>query len=378
MKYFKSQFNLAIITLFVLCLISGCGNSESAPQKNIQLPEENGPKTEITLTRKQVNNIGVQTVALTLQNIVTPIELPGKVIPKPDQEAYVTSLISGRIERVVVNEGDQVKKGQILVTVVGSELGTLIASLQNSRLELNRQQRLMDRGVGIEKQLQDARISYASSQQQLRAIGFNEDDVEKIATGKKILDYMPLRSPIDGVVLERTAINGGPVSAGDKLFYIVNLKTVWVQAEAYEHDFEKIKLGQSVEINVASYSGKSYTGIVQKIIPKINTGNRTASVIIELANKQEDLKPGMFTTVLVHTDSRQLPAVPASAIQIEGDSTFVVVVENDTTFKRINILAPLDGANYVAILALDTDTKVVTKGAFQIISAMKGIQADDD
>lgn len=363
--------------LFLL-LISGCGQSGSPAEKSQPVQEEEGPKTTITLTAKQVENIGVKTVAVAIHTTGTPIELPGKVVPKPDQEAYVTSLIFGRIEKVMANEGDHVKKGQTLVSVAGSQLGTLVANLQNTRLELNRQQRLMDRGVGIEKQLQDARIAYASARQQLRAIGFNAGEIENLATGKQILDAMPLRSPVDGVVLKRMAVTGGPVANGDKLFYIVNLKPVWVRADAYEKDLEKIASGQTATITTAAYPDQTYSGSVKNIIPKINAGNRTASVIIELPNKNEELKPGMFTTVQVLTDAHEQPSVPASAIQVEGDSTFVLVAENGRTFRRQGVSALADGVNFVTVPGLSLGTKVVTNGAFQIISAMKGIQADDD
>jgi len=366
------------VSLLVVLIINGCNKSSSDSSNKIQQSEQESPKTTITLTSSQLSSIGVKTVPVAVHTVGTPLELPGKVVPQPDQEAYVTSLISGRIEKVMVNEGDHVTKGEPLVTISGSKLGTLIADLQNTRLEFNRQKRLMDHGVGIKKQLQDARIAYSSAQQQLRAIGFSAGDIKKLATGQQILDAMPIRSPIDGVVLDRMAVTGGPVSSGEKLFYVVTLKPVWVQANAYEQDLEKIKTGQSAEIHATVSPSKRYSGKIRNIVPKINSDDRTASVIIELPNKTEALKPGMYTTVNILTGAKRQPAIPVQAVQVEGESTFVIVAENDTTFHKVTVSAPADGVGYVAVPNLETGTKVVTKGAFQIISAMQGIEADED
>jgi len=367
-----------LYTGLYLLILNGCGKSGSTPGEAREGETEEGPKTTLTLNAQQVSSIGVETVPVAEHNVGVPIELPGRVIPKPDQEAYATSLVAGRIEQVRVNEGDHVQKGDILATITGSKLGSLIADLQNTRLEYRRQQRLMDRGVGISKQLQEARIAYTSARQQMRAIGFSADEIEELAAGEQVLDAMPLRSPIDGVILERMAVAGGPVADGDKLFYVANLIPVWVQAEVYERDLEKLKTGQPADVTTAVHPGTTYSGSIKQIVPKVKANNRTASVILELPNKTEALKPGMYTTVNVLTGASQQPAIPAQAVQVEGESTFVIVAENDTTFKRVSVSAPPDGVNYVAVPSLSEGTKVVTKGAFQIISAMKGIQADDD
>jgi|GEM_PF-1131831 len=375
----SSKYVICIITLIFLGYLLGCGvDSQSSPEATGHV-EENGPDSVITFSRSQVAQLGVETVPVEIHTTGIPIELPGKIIPEPDQEAYVTSLISGRVEKVLVNEGDRVSKGEVLITVSGSELGTFIADLQNTRLELNRQQQLMNRGVGVQKQLQDARIAYAAAQQKLRAIGFGAGEIERLATGEQILDAMPLRSPIDGVVLERTAVTGGPVSEGDKLFYIVNMKPAWVQAEAYERDLEKINTGQSAEIRTAVYSNRTFTGAIERIIPQIDAGQRTAKVILEMPNHDEALKPGMFATVTILTDARKQPALPAPTIQTDGQSAFVLIAENDTTFRRRAVSARPDGAaTYVGVPELPVGTTVVAQGAFQIISAMKGIQAEED
>lgn len=374
-----STYVICLSTLIFLGFLSGCGNESKPSSEATGHAEENGPDSVITFTRSQITQLGVETVPVAIHTTGIPIELPGKIIPKPDQEAYVTSSISGRVEKVMVNEGDHVAKGEVLVTVSGSELGTLISDLQNTHLELIRQQQLRDRGVGVQKELQNARIAYAAAQQQLRAIGFGAGEIERLAAGDRILDAMALRSPIEGVILERAVVTGSPVTEGDKLFYVVKMTPAWVQAQVYERDLEKIHPGQSAEVTTAVYSDRTFTGSIERIIPKINAGRRTAEVILELPNNDEALKPGMFATVTVLTDAKKQPAIPERSIQTDGQETFVLIAEHDTTFRRRTVSTPPEGgAAYIGVPHLPLGTNVVTRGAFQIISAMKGIQSDED
>lgn len=372
------QINRKISVLLLLIITLGCSHQQDNGNTGQDADESDEIKTEISLTTQQIRNLNLQIDSVAMHPTGQPVDLPGKVVPEPDQEAYVTSLIDGRVEQVMANDGDRVEKGESLVKITGSELGTLIADLQNSYLDFERQQRLKGRKVAVQKELQDARLSYASARQQLRAIGFESRQIDQLAKGNQILDAMTLRSPISGVILKRNAVQGGPVQSGDKLFRIVNLNPIWVKAGAFEKDLARLHTGQTAQISTSTYPDTVFTGKIRKIVPEVEADSRTSSVIIEPPNRSEMLKPGMFTDVRVLTGTTLKPSIPASAIQFDGKSSFVIIAENTTTFRRRDVQTPPDGIHYVEVPGIPLGTRVVTRGAFQISAAMTGVEADDD
>lgn len=365
------------IFLLIVGFLSGC-RSSGTESESVAKDEDETPKTTITLTVSRLKAIGVKTVPVEIHDIGTPVKLPGHVEPVPEQDAYVTSLIAGRIEKVLVHAGDLVKAGQPLVNVTGSELGSYFANLRNTFVELDRQDRLAKRSVGIPRKLQDARIAFAAARQQLLTIGFPAQQVDHLAQSEQDIAELTLPAPINGVVLELNAVQGGPVFPGDKLLRIVGLKPIWVEADVFEKDLDHLKPGLPVWVIPAAATDIRYEGTILKIVPKIDYEQRTARAIIKLPNENEELKPGMYVTAEVITTLEKINAVPSMAVQIDGELFFVLIADNDSTFRRLQIKARPEGSKYIPIPEVSLGTRVVTTGAFQIMSAMKGVKAESE
>jgi RND family efflux transporter MFP subunit len=357
--------------------LAGCGSSDTYSDSS-DIDEEITQKTRIVLTASQIESTGIKTVVVEEREIGIPLELPGHVEPVPGQEAYVTTLITGRVEQIYVLAGDRVKSGQALIHITGSELGSYIANLRNTWVELDRQNRFTERGVGIPKKLQDARIAYAAARQQILAIGYSIEKVDQISKTDTDIEGMILSAPIAGIVLEQNAVMGGPVAPGDMLMHIAQLKPIWLEVDVYEKNLNDLKPGLSVQIIPVASIDTSIEGEILKIIPKIDSERRTARVIIQVPNTNEELKPGMFVTAQVMTSLQKINAVPAEAILVDGETSFVLIAENDSTFRRMEIKARPEGAIYVAVPEIASGTQVVTTGVFQIMSAMKGVEAESD
>lgn len=382
---------LAGAVLLTGLVVTGCG-AEGAPDERAAVQKkhsdeehggehgghnehEEGGTRELTLSRAQLASLEIETLAVEEASVGTTLELPGRVVPVPDQEALVTSLIDGRIERVLVNEGDRVQAGEPVATVTGPVLGDYLAELRHSRADLERQKRLTARGMGVRRSLVEAQTAHTAARQHLRALGFASDEIETLAAGDEVMGGMPLRAPIGGVVLKRTATVGGPVAPGQVLLHIIRLSPIWVEADAYEKDLDLLRKGAAARVRTTTAPNQTHQGTVRQILPQVHRERRVATLQIQLPNDDKRLKPGMFAAADVLTAGDEQPALPVAAIRTDGGQSYVIVAENDSTFRRIDVAASAGEAGYVGVPELPLGTQVVTAGAFQIHSAMTGVEA---
>lgn len=374
---------VALTAFLALGMLAGCGPSGSADadahahtdhDTHDTHDDANGSR-ELTLAAGQRASLDIETVVVDTALVGAPLALPARMVPVPDQEALVTSLIDGRIEQVLVNEGDRVRAGQPVASVTGAVLGDYVAKLRRTRADLDRQERLTERGVGVRRSLIEARTTHAAARQHLRALGVPSATIDVLATGTDDADGLSLRAPTDGVVLRRTATRGGPVSPGQVLFRIAGFSPIWVEADAYEHDLAAIRQGMPVRVTAASEPERTYTGAVAQVVPRVDRERRVVTVRIQLTNDDKRLMPGMFATVHVLTGRDEQPALPVQAVQTDGAQSYVIVASTDSTFRRVDVAASADAGGAVPVPELAVGTHVVTAGAFQIHSAMTGVEA---
>jgi RND family efflux transporter MFP subunit len=387
---------LLITTVLVIgLLLTGCGtespadgagqadaSTADAPQahedgahSDAQHDQGSAEGGAITLPAASLASLRVETVDVTEAPVGATRQFPGRVVPVPDQEGMVTALLVGRVERVLANEGDRVKAGDPLAVVTGPRLGDLIAELRHAHIDLERQRRLTDRGVGIEKNLQAAQTAFAAARQHLRALGLSAEEVDAMAASTDDANGIYLRAPTSGVILQRDATQGGPVSPGQVLFHLADLSPMWVEADVYERDLPLLTTGMDVRVRTASGDGRVHQGALRQILPDVDRERRVTTVRIQVPNDDEALRPGMYVTADVATGSDVQPALPTRAIMTDGTQSYVIVAENDSTFHRVPVAAPADGDGQVAVPELPVGTRVVTTGAFQIASAMSGVEA---
>ena len=365
------------MVLAVVLLLSACG-----PDATDEAEEEDGDEvglTRITLSPEAVSAAGVETVEVALHTIGEPLQLPGRVIPEPDREAYITSLLSGRIEEVFAAPGDVVSRGEPMIRITSPGLGSLIAELQRARAEIDRQTRLADRGVGIRRNLQEARTNYEAARRGLLSVGLGSDLVEQIAAGEDTTSGLTLIAPISGYVLERNAVLGGPVGEGDRLFYLADLNPIQVAADAYQRDLAGLQRGMAVTVIAPADTSRRLGGVLADIVPQVDPDRRALTIRVRLPNTDGFLMPGMYATVHVAQGrGAEQPALPGGAVRAGSDGAFVLVARNDTTFERVAVGAPIGAYGYVAVSEVPLGTRVVTTGGYRIVSAMEGVEADDD
>jgi hypothetical protein len=171
-------------------------------------------------------------------------------------------------------------------------------------------------------------------------------------------------------VVERKVTRGQYVNAGDTLFTVADLSTVWVKADVYESQLAEVKTGQAVEITSEALPNKTIHGQVEFIEPTANAQTRTVPVHVHVANPGMRLRPGMFVrTKFVSRGARDTLLVPRSAVLETGTRKLVYVAKADGVFesREVEVGAPSEDA-YPVLRGVKEGEKVVMAGNFLIDS----------
>ena len=178
-------------------------------------------------------------------------------------------------------------------------------------------------------------------------------------------------SPADGVVVEKTAVQGMMFEPGMNLYRLADLSLVWLKAQIYEQDMPFVQLGQEAVATIDSFPGQKFLGRVTYVYPTLDSKTRTAQVRMEFHNPGLLLKPGMFAKVEIKSRiSPSVTLVPESAVLRSGDRATVFVALDGGKFDpREVVLGPRDSsARYQVLQGLTPGEKVVTSAQFMFDS----------
>ena len=414
------------------------------PDKGAEKPVER----EVRLTPEQAEAAKIQIESVTQRPAIGLLNVTGTVEANPQQMQGITPLVAGRVEQVFVSIGDRVSAGQPVAVLMSTEIAgsygkwreaetrlTLArknlervqraenrvailqskAKLDEAESTLKRTRRLIELGAGAGKDLISAETTYKSAQadydfqrniplnkeiqeaqaevettritalqerQSLQALGVN---VGSTNAEVRNVAQVSVRAPLSGIVTERMVSTGAGVQAGQQMFTISNLSSVWITANVPEQQLVLVHIGSIAEVRTPSSNGV-ITARVTYIDPQINTDSRTARVRLAVDNPGERLRTGMFTEVGFQTGTNAASGeelvVRTEAVQtIEGKSVvFVPQKDEPNTYavKEIEIGAEIGG--YTKVLSgLELGDKVVTKGSFSLkTQLLKGDIGSDD
>jgi cobalt-zinc-cadmium efflux system membrane fusion protein len=248
------------------------------------------------------------------------------------------------VSRLSVGVGVRVRRGQVLAEIESAEVGQARADLiaakaraAAAQLNLRRETDLADRHISSarEKEVAEAQwitesAATRAATERLRALGLSPQDISASESGDQG-GRLPMRAPIDGVVLARTVTLGQAVERATDAFKIADTKHVWVDLDLYEKDLPRVHVGEKVEIRADSHPNELFHGRVAYVVPVVDEATRTAKVRIELPNDSGKLSFGQLVTAKLVGDPSRVDvaviAVPRSAIQ-RVDGKAVVFVKN--------------------------------------------------
>ena len=276
----------------------------------------------------------------------------------------VTPKFEGWIQRLYVNAtGQAVKRGQPLLEIYSPELMT---AQQEYLIARQGQQALQQ---GSTQARSTAEHLTHNALQRLHYWDIAEAQLERLQNQGKLLDTLPLLSPVNGVVMEKPAVEGMRFMSGDLLFRIADLNTVWLLAEVFEQDIGGVNPGQAVQVHINAYPDKLFSGKVGFIYPTLATETRTVKVRIELPNSEGLLKPGLYGSVVLATQEGKDAhlAVPDSAVIDSGVRQVVLLQRSAGQFEPRAVKLGLQADGYREVLeGLKAGDEVVTRANFLI------------
>ena len=182
---------------------------------------------------------------------------------------------------------------------------------------------------------------------------------------------------MSGVIVKKAVVEGMLMKAGEEIFRIADLSSMWLIVDVYEQDLALAHVGQSARISLAAYPGKTFTGKVTFIYPTLNPQTRTAQLRIELQNAQNLLKPAMYANVELVANPRdsETLTIPTSAVIHSGTRQVALVQLSEGRFEPRLLKLGMQADQYVEVLqGLSAGEEVVTRANF-LLDAESNLQA---
>ena len=323
---------------------------------------DDGDTVKISVAK--VQKLGVRSEPAEMRDLARAVRAVGTVQPDERRLFVVNTKFEGWIEKLHANAtGQQVRRGEPLMEIYAPEL---VVAQQEYLLAWRSLHDMANAGEDIRasaKQLAEAAL------QRLRNWDISDDQIKLLQRSGKITRTLTLRAPANGVVMEKTAIEGMRFMAGDPLYRIADLSTVWVNAELFEQDLGTMGVGQEAKVTVNAYPGETFVGKVDFIYPTVSQETRTGKVRIVIFNSDARLKTGMYANVVLAASLGGGPVltVQDSAVIDSGTRQIVLVERSEGTFepREVKVGAHADGF-YEIRRGLAADEKVVVSANFLI------------
>jgi cobalt-zinc-cadmium efflux system membrane fusion protein len=386
---------LSIPLLLIASVCGGCKKS-AAPPPNTLSPQPNAA------TVSQSGAIEAEIVAP--QSIAGAIVATGKILVMEDRMANIGPVHEGRIVNLYAGQGSVVRKGQKLAELESADIDqaeadylkaladyenagrTSAAEIKFAQATYDRTKMLYEKTITAGKNLQQAehdlevakaaaassvagaRVAVSSARRHLLILGMKDSAIDALATKSNLASVFSLTAPISGIVVERNATIGATVGSDANLFKIIDISSVWIDANVFEKDLERVRRGQEVRVTVPAFPGSSFTGRVIMVSSVVDPETRSVKVRTEVANPDGRLKPDMFANVEIVTDlHRTAISIPQSALLDDGGKKVVFVVAGSGYEKRA-VTPGIQSNDRVEILdGLQAGDKVVVKGNYLLL-----------
>lgn len=209
-----------------------------------------------------------------------------------------------------------------------------------------------------------------AARERLRLFDVPDSFVDELAHGGAAPRTYVFRAPADGTVIEKPAVQGMMVKAGETLYRLADLSSVRVDAQIYEHDLAFIHPGQAARVHSSFGGGADFAGTVELLAPEVAPATRTAQARVELPNPGLALRPGMFVDVRLEAElSPSAVLVPDLAVLRSGESNTVFVARGDGSFApRTVTLGARTGDDDEVLSGLAAGERIVTSGQFLLDS----------
>ncbi|MBI2903390.1 MAG: efflux RND transporter periplasmic adaptor subunit [Candidatus Methylomirabilis oxyfera] len=306
--------------------------------------------------------IGMRMVEATYQPLEKTIRTVGRVDYNERKLKQINAKTEGWIERLYVDfTGQLVKRGDPLFTLYSPEL---VSTQEEYLLALQAKQQTSSSpfhhvAAGGSSLLEAAR-------RRLQLWDVTPEQIADLERNGRPSKTLTLVSPIDGFVIEKTALEGMRVEPSMVLYKIADLSSVWIYADIYEYELPLVRVGQQATVRLSYEPGRTFQGRVVYVYPYLDSKTRTAKVRLELPNTGDRrLKPGMFADIELKVALGRRLAVPQEAILDSGTRQIVFVEKGKGHFepKEVTLGLRVDGRQEI-VSGLTPGTQVVASANF--------------
>jgi cobalt-zinc-cadmium efflux system membrane fusion protein len=319
--------------------------------------------------------------------ILSHREFPATVQANQNELAEVTALIRGRVVKVHVDVGQDVKKGTRLALLHSVDLGVAEGEHLKAEARLEEAERshvrarelYENKAVSLaelqrrEAAMKAARAEARETRNRLELLGVPQEEIERLDREHTIKADMPLRAPFDGRVITRNITKGEVVETDQTLFTVANLTDVWVIGNVPEKDIRFIRKDQNVNVVLAAYPHAIFGGTITYVGDVLDPATRTMSLRVTVSNPERLLKPEMFAVISVYvTSSPDALSVPLAAVQDGPVGKMVFIQQEAGTFEARTVKLGNEEGEAVRVLeGVKAGEQVVTKGSFTLKSEME-------
>lgn len=391
---------LIVTTLLALgLLISGQGSSakqdahghaegedEKSEHAHAEAEDEHGE--EIALTAKQITEQGIQLALVEVGAVTKSAYYPAKVIVNTDRQAHVSPAFSGYVEKVNVELGQRVVKGQALATLMVPDLVDQQANLQmvQANLELARQdyereRQLWSQGISAKQDYQRAYNTYKQAQIQVQA---SKSRLSAFGAALGSNGRYVLTAPISGIISKKDLVVGENVQLANQLFIIDQLDQLWLEFIAPSADLSAIGLNQQIEFK-SLQTGNLFKAQIQSLNTEADLQTGRLQVRAKILSSATELRPNLMVNVqLQQAGSSQALRILKSAIQkVEGKDVVFVAYEHDQNIEfkaQPVVLGQISGnAEWVEVQSgLTQGQQYTAQGSFLLKSELEKGEASHE
>ena len=310
--------------------------------------------SNVSLSPQRQQLIGVKLGMAGIRDLSRVARTVGIVAVNETRRAQIHTKFEGYVEQLYVNfTGEVVRRGQPLLSIYSPDL----LATENDLLLASRARK------------QFGNTLYDAAKKRLLLWDVAPAEIDEVERSGKLLRAVTLRSPVDGVVLTKTVVQGARVMSGDALYDLADLREVWVLADVYESELPYVGLGQSAQVTLSSFPGRVWQGRVSFITPVIDPSTRTAKVRIALANADGALRPDMFANVALEEPIGRVLTVPESAVLQTGTRALVFVALGHGQFAPRQVQTGVHAGGFYEIRqGLSAGETVVAEANFLVDS----------
>jgi cobalt-zinc-cadmium efflux system membrane fusion protein len=272
----------------------------------------------------------------------------GAVAADVSRSYAVNALSSGRVVDVKARLGDDVQKGQLLLTMTSPDMSQAFADYQKftavaalAKTQLDRVRLLYSHGASPQKDVEVAEDAYnranidiQAAEERIRLFGGDPRHASSL---------IEIHAPVSGTIVEQNVTSAAGVKSLDNapnLFTIADLSNVWILCDVFENDLARVHLGDRAEIELNAYPNRRLAGRVTNISKLLDATTRAAKVRIELPNQAGILRPNMFATIhFVAQGTATRTVIPSSAVLRLQDRDWVFVKLDGQRFRRTEVQA---------------------------------------